>query len=189
MKSRILIAMSAALALAMAPSIAQPMKEPVQGPEAPETPGSLELDKTGKTAHIDFGLNLEAISDTGMKFSQFANRKLMIFYFSAKCPHCQHAIPYVQKLSDELAAKGFVAVAIAVKFNSGDDIREFIRDYKVHIPVFHDEEQTFGTNYGTGSVPVVYLVDAKGEYIRHKSFDGEKTPGTIKIESERMAGK
>ncbi|HKP98620.1 MAG TPA: TlpA disulfide reductase family protein, partial [Fibrobacteria bacterium] len=124
-----------------------------------------------------------------MKFSHFSNRKLMVFYFSAKCPHCQHAFPYVQKLSDELTAQGFTTIAIAIKYNSEDDIRGFIRDYKVHVPVFQDEDRTFGENYGTGSIPLILVVNDKGEYIRYKTFDSEQTPGMIKAEASQLASK
>jgi thiol-disulfide isomerase/thioredoxin len=119
--------------------------------------------------------------------SHFSNRKLMIFYFSAKCPHCQHAIPYVQKLADELAAKGFTSIAIAIKYNSEDDVRGFIRDYQVHIPVFQDQDQSIGEHYGTGSIPLVLLVNEKAEYIRYKTFNADETPNLIRTEAERMS--
>jgi thiol-disulfide isomerase/thioredoxin len=171
---------------------AQPLRGPVQGPEAPEAPPTWEPDKKGvknKRDHIDFALNPKPISDANMKFSHFANRKLMVFYFSAKCPHCQHAFPYVQKLSDELSAQGFASIAIAIKYNTEDDIRSFIRDYKVHLPVFYDEDRTFGENYGTGSIPLLVVINEKGEYIRYKTFDADKTPGMIKAEAAQLASK
>jgi thiol-disulfide isomerase/thioredoxin len=163
---------------------------PVQGPMAPEPAPTFEVDKkSGKRAHVDFGLSPRPISDAKMKFSHFANRKLIIFYFSAKCPHCQHAFPHVQKLGDELASQGFTAIAIAIKNNSDDDIRGFIRDYKVHIPVFHDEDRSFGENYGTGSIPLVLMINDKGEYIRYKTFDAGQTPHLMKTSAAQLAAK
>jgi thiol-disulfide isomerase/thioredoxin len=161
----------------------------VQGPLAPEPPPTWEAAKDGKPAHIDFSLAPKPISDANMKLSHFSNRKLMIFYFSAKCPHCQHAIPHVQKLADELTAKGFTSIAIAIKFNTEDDVRGFIRDYKVHMPVFQDQDQTFGNSYGTGSIPLLFVVNPKGEYIRHTSFDAVATPELISSEAAQLAGK
>ena len=148
-----------------------------------------EVDKAGKRARIDFNMAPNSISVPGMQFHQFANRKLLIFYFSSQCPHCQHAVGYVQKLADELAAQGFTAVAISVKFNSEEEIRSFIGEYKVRMPVFQDLGNGFGTNYGTGSIPLLFLVNEKGEYIRYKTFDAEKTPALIKAESVRLSSK
>jgi thiol-disulfide isomerase/thioredoxin len=175
--------------LALNLATAQPLRGPVQGPATPEPPPSYELDKKGKRAHLDFALVPKPISDANMKFSHFSNRKLMIFYFSAKCPHCQHAFPYIQKLSDELTAQGFTSIAIAIKYNTEDDIRSFIRDYKVHMPVFYDEDRTFGENYGTGSIPLILVINEKGEYIRYKSFDADQTPNLIKAEASQLASK
>jgi thiol-disulfide isomerase/thioredoxin len=180
-------AASPATAPASAPAAA-PVPAQVPPEEAPPT---FEPDngKPGTRGHINFALKPTPISDADLKLAHFANRKLMIFYFSAKCPHCQHAAPYVQKLADELNAQGFTSIAIAVKFNTGEDIRGFIRDYKIHIPVFHDEDQSIGQNYGTGSIPLLFAVNEKGEYIRYKTFDAEKTPGLIKAEAAKWAAK
>ena len=176
--------------LLLTAAVSQPLKGPVQGPLAPEPPPTFEIDKkNGKRAHIDFGLAAKPISDANMKLSHFSNRKLMIFYFSAKCPHCQHAFPYVQKLADELSGKGFTSIAIAIKNNTEDDIRSFIRDYKVHVPVFYDEDRSFGELYGTGSIPLIIVINDKGEYIRYKTFDAESTPSMIKTEASQLAAK
>jgi thiol-disulfide isomerase/thioredoxin len=169
-------------------------KGPIQGPVPPsaaEPAPTFEFDKKNKAKrdHINFALNPKPISDAKMKFSHFANRKLVIFYFSAKCPHCQHAFPHVQRVSDELASQGFAAIAIAIKYNSEDDIRGFIRDYKVHIPVFQDEDRSFGENYGTGSIPLVIMVNDKGEYIRYKTFDAAQTPAMMKTSANQLAAK
>lgn len=185
----VLTSLTLGLGLAFAESNA-----PVQGPVPPsavEPAPTFEPDKKNKAKrdHINFALNPKPVSDANMKFSHFANRKLVIYYFSAKCPHCQHAFPHVQKVSDELAAQGFTAIAIAIKYNSEDDIRGFIRDYKVHIPVFQDEDRSFGENYGTGSIPLVIMVNDKGEYIRYKSFDAAQTPGMMKTTATQLAAK
>ena len=164
-------------------------KGPIQGPIAPEPAPTFELDKKGQKAHLDFSLAFQPISDASLRFQNFAKRKLVIFYFSAKCSHCLHAAPYVQKVSDELAAKGFASIAIAVKYNTGDDIRTFIRDYKIHMPMFHDDTRLFGENYGTGSIPLVFLVNEKGEYIRYKTFDAEQTPAMMKTQAHQFAAK
>ncbi len=184
---QVILALFMLSGVALKSAHAQPLRGPVQGPAAPEAPPTYELDKKGKRAHIDFSLNPKPISDANLKFSHFANRKLMIFYFSAKCPHCQHAYPFVQKLSDEIAAQGFSTVAIAIKYNTEDDIRSFIRDYQVHVPVMYDEDRTIGENYGTGSIPLIIVVNEKGEYIRYKTFDSEQTPNQIKSEVAQLA--
>ncbi|HAO99092.1 MAG TPA: TlpA family protein disulfide reductase [Fibrobacteres bacterium] len=167
--------------------IAQP--SPVQGPQAPEPPPTYEMDKNGEREHIDFSLKVKPISDPNMQFTKFSGKKSLIFYFSAKCPHCQHAFPFIQKVSDSLTAKGFASVAIAIKFNTDEDIHDFVRDFKARMPIFQDDDRSFGENYGTGYVPVIYLVNEKGEFIRYKNFDENETPKMIMKEARTLIAK
>ena len=162
---------------------------PVQGPEAPETPPTFELDKTGKRAHIEFTNKVKPISDPSIPFTKFAGHKTLILYFSAKCPHCQHAFPFVQKLADSLATKGVTTVAMAVKFNTDEDIHGFIRDFNARMPIFQDDDRSFGELYGTGYVPLLLLVNEKGEYVRYKTFNEEETPKWILSEVRVLSKK
>jgi hypothetical protein len=95
----------------------------------------------------------------------------------------------VQKLSDELTPQGVSTIAIAIKYNAEEDIRSFIREYNVHVPVFYDEDRKFGDTYGTGSIPMVMLINPKGEYIRYKTFAADSTPALIKAEFAQLAKK
>ncbi|HEX2613390.1 MAG TPA: TlpA disulfide reductase family protein [Fibrobacteria bacterium] len=149
----------------------------VQGPEAPPT---FELDKKGQRVRIDYKLDVKPISNPQLTFSQFAGKRMLLFYFSAKCPHCQHAAPFVQRLADELGTKGYGSLAIAIKWNTEDDIRGFIRDLGVRMPIMQDDNRTFGDNYGVGTIPVIYLVNEKGEFIRWRSFNEDETPVEVR---------
>lgn len=149
----------------------------VQGPEAPP---SFELDKKGQRIRIDYKIPVKPISSPSLTFSQFAGKRMLLFYFSAKCPHCQHAAPYVQRLADEMGGKGYGSLAIAIKWNTEDDIRGFIRDFGVRMPVMQDDDRTFGDSYGVGTIPVIYLVNEKGEFIRWRSFDENETAAEVR---------
>ena len=152
-----------------------------QGPEAPATPATFQLDKKGKRDHIDFKLNIKPVSNPKLTFSQFSGRRMLLFYFSAKCPHCQHAAPFVQQLADELGAKGYGSLAMAIKYNSEEDVRGFIRDFGVRMPMMQDDDRTFGENFGVGTIPVIYLINEKGEYMRWTAFNEDKTPMEVRL--------
>jgi peroxiredoxin len=180
------LAFTLSLGLNLASAQAKPV---IQGPVAPEPLPTFEVDAKGKRLHMDFNLAPTPISDASLKFSQFAKQKLLVFYFSASCSHCQHAAPHVQQLSQEIASKGFKSIAIAIKNNSAEEIREFIAKYKLQMPVFYDETKEIGEKYGTGSIPLLFVVNEKGEYIRHKAFDANQTPGMVRIEATQFAAK
>jgi hypothetical protein len=57
--------------------------------------------------------------------------------------------------------KAKVSTGIAIGLGGGieeNDIRLFIDQFHAVIPVFQDSEGKFGPSYGTGYIPVVYLV-------------------------------
>jgi thiol-disulfide isomerase/thioredoxin len=141
---------------------------------------SYEKDKKGKLLHVDFSLPLKSVSNPDLLFSHFANRSLMIFYFSVKCIHCQRVLPHFQQLAHELEFSGVSAVAVAIKNNSEDDVRSFIRKHNFVIPVFHDAEKTFSSRYGTGKIPLVLVVNSQGEYLRIIDFNNGISSDQIK---------
>lgn len=150
-----------------------------QGPRADNAPTFL-LDDRGNPQQIDFGLQMRPISSASLDFSGFEGRKMLLFYFSAKCPHCQNSVGYVQRLADELSPRGFSSLALAIRYNSEDEIRGFIRDFGVRMPVMQDANRSFGDQYGVGTIPVVYLINEEGEFIRYSSFHHQATPAQIR---------
>ena len=154
------------LTIAATASFAQLAPEP-QSADVP-----LMKDSTGAAVKMDFSLPLSGVSDPGILFSHFAKRNLLIYYFSPKCPHCQKHFPDVQNVMKEYESANVAGIAIAIGGNiKKNDIRMFIDQYKVVIPVFQDGSQKFGPTYGNGYVPVLYLVQPDGTFYRYESLD------------------
>ena len=142
--------------------------------------------KDGKPVSLDFGIPLKGISDPSLSLSQFAKEDLVIFYFSAKCPHCMRAYPQLQKIYERFASQGLKMIAIASGYNKRQDIHTFIANQKVQVPVLQDKSKKFGKQYGVGSVPLVIISNAKGEFIKYKHFDHQKP--SIQQELENRFG-
>lgn len=155
------------IAIAAAASFAQ------LAPEPPMADVQLMQDSTtNKPMKMDFSLPLSGISDPGIVFSHFGNRPLMIYYFSPKCPHCQRHMPEIQTLMKEYEANGLTGIAIGIGGGiKKNDIRRFIDEYKVSIPVFQDGDYKFAPLYGTGYIPVVYLVNKDGTFYRYETLN------------------
>ena len=127
---------------------------------------------TNQPMKMDFSKPLSGISDPGILFSQFANKPLLIYYFSPKCPHCQRHISEIQDLVKEYEPKGLTGIAIGLGGGiKKNDIRLFIDQFHAVIPVFQDSEGKFGPAYGTGYIPVVYLVQKDGTFYRYETLN------------------
>lgn len=127
---------------------------------------------THQPMKMDFSLPLTGISDPGILFSHFSNRPLLIYYFSPKCPHCQKHFPEVQDLIKKSEANGLTGIAIGLGNSiKKNDIRLFIDQFHAVIPVFQDADMKFGPAYGTGYIPVLYLVLKDGTFYRYETLN------------------
>lgn len=127
---------------------------------------------TNQPMKMDFSKPLTGISDPGILFSHFANRPLLIYYFSPKCPHCQRHFPNIQNLMKEYEKDGLTGIAIGLGGGiKKNDIRLFIDQFHAVIPVFQDADGKFGPSYGTGYIPVVYLVQKDGTFYRYETLN------------------
>ncbi|MFA6835797.1 MAG: redoxin domain-containing protein [Fibrobacteraceae bacterium] len=141
-------------------SFAQIAPKPTPAPE-------LMKDSSGAIWKMDFSTPLAGISDPGMLFSHFSAKPLLIFYFSPKCPHCQDHFPSIQALIKEYEHQGLTGIGIALGGGiKKNDVRIFIDQFNATIPIFQDVNTKFGPTYGTGYVPVVFVVKEDGSFYR-----------------------
>lgn len=132
---------------------------------------TLMKDSTGAEMKMDFSKPLVGISDPGMLFSHFANKNLMIYYFSPKCVHCINHFSKIQKIMQKYESKGLVGIAIGLGGGiKKNDIRIFMDQQQTMIPVFQDQNSKFGPVYGTGYIPVLYLVLENGTFYRYSQL-------------------
>lgn len=118
----------------------------------------------------------KAIATKVENLEAFANKPLLIFYFSASCPHCGHAAPEVFEIAKEFEQKGLVTLAFASSGNNKKGIREFIDNAKWSelMNVVWDKSREFGELYSDGYVPKVYLVNPDGTYKLYAAFENER---------------
>jgi len=106
----------------------------------------------------------------------FANKPLLIFYFSATCGHCAHAAPEILAIAKEFAPKGLTTLAVASGGNQKVGIRKFMdnANWDDAINVVWDESREFGELYSDGYVPKVYAVNPDGTYKQYAAFESQK---------------
>lgn len=144
----------------------------------------------GMPAKMNFKVKASGITVKGEDLSAFAQKPLLMFYFSATCGHCAHAAPQILEIAKEFAPKGLTTVSIASGGNNKPGIRRFIDDAKFDetISVVWDESRQFGELYSDGYVPKVYLVNPDGSYKQYAAFEKEKDDLKKDI-AELLAGK
>lgn len=149
-------------------------------PEAePALPG-LEIDSTtGKAKLFDYNTDIRGFTHPGLALQSFKGKQLVIFFFSAMCPHCQKAAPLVAATAREQKNQKVSTIAIAVSQNSDAEISQFISSTKFDVPLFHDYKRLVGRDYGNGRVPLALVIYPNGEYRRLPGYEAF-TPALIK---------
>lgn len=136
----------------------------------------------GMPQKMNYKVKVTGISAKNENLEAFANKPVLMFYFSATCGHCQHAAPQILEMAKEFAPQGLTTVAVASGGNNKTGIRKFVDNAKFDetINVVWDEPRQFGELYSDGYVPKVYLVNPDGTYKQYAAFEAEKD--TLKAE-------
>ena len=142
-------------------TVATAQNAPVQGPA---TVAPAAAPAPPKPTHIDFSIPMKPLKQKDLTFSLLKNRWSFIIYFSPGCPHCQHTFPYIRGFRDKYEKKGMAFAAMATGYASPEDIAEFDQNFHLDLLAFQDDTKKFSTVYGTGSVPLMFLVAPDGTY-------------------------
>lgn len=84
----------------------------------------------------------------------------VVYFFAPWCFYCRHSIDNL----DELVASGKLswARAVALDYGSLDEVREFIRDTGVHLPVLLGSLQTT-QDWQIQAFPTYFVIDGDGQ--------------------------
>ena len=129
-----------------------------------------------KVKATGISVNKTIASEKIENIGAFANKPLLIFYFSATCGHCAHAAPEILAIAKEFAPKGLTTLAVASGGNQKVGIRKFMdnANWDDAINVVWDESREFGELYSDGYVPKVYAVNPDGSYKQYAAFESQK---------------
>jgi peroxiredoxin len=133
---------------------------------------------------IDFSIPMQGISDMALTFKRFQGKPTLIYYFSSRCPHCKASYPKIEEIQRAFAARGLNTVMIASGRNEKADLRQFMTELKVSLPVLQDHEAKFTRTYNVPTVPMAFLVTQRGQVIRYTNVHSEL--GYLRAEIERL---
>jgi thiol-disulfide isomerase/thioredoxin len=117
--------------------------------------------------NFDYALDLRPSIGNIKELSYFKGKRISIYYLSPRCPHCKTALPYIFEARKELESLGYESLNICIKYSSDEDFEGFVNELNVNGVNFKDENRAFSKKYGTGSVPVFFVINDSGEIIRY----------------------
>lgn len=144
----------------------------------------------GYPAKMNFSVKVAGITSKDSTLLNFANKPLLVSYFSATCGHCAHAAPQIVEIAKEFVPKGLTALTVFSGSNNKSGIRKFMDNagFDDNENVVLDASRQFGELYSDGYVPKVYLVNPDGTYKLYAAFEKEKEDLKKEI-TELLGGK
>jgi len=119
----------------------------------------MSLIKVGKSAP-SFGLT--AIDGKSYSLQEaLKNGPVLTAFFKVTCPTCQYTLPFLERLHQQLRAKGVQIWGVAQ--DGVKDSQRFARDYALTFPILIDDKPyRVSREYGLAYVPTLFLIEPDG---------------------------
>lgn len=96
--------------------------------------------------------------------SGLKGKKVFINFWNTWCPPCKEEMPDLNRLY--LANRNkveFIFINIAAQENSVEDIKDYLENEKLKIPVYLDKDASVARAYGVRSIPSTVVIGSGGE--------------------------
>lgn len=114
-------------------------------------------------------------------------KAIVLSFFATWCEPCREDLKYLQGLQAQLKSRGFLALAVHTQDSSvkPKEVKKFLDNLGVNLPVLLDEFGIIGKRYGVIALPCNVLIDKQGilraKYLGYgeavkKDFEGQLKP-------------
>lgn len=113
----------------------------------------------GKSAP-DF--TLSTLKSSAVTMSEYRGEEsALIFFWAIQCPHCREALEELNERAATLESKGVKVILVNVA-EEKEDIEGYLKDQRIGLDTFLDEDGAVARNYYLIGVPTFFLVDKTG---------------------------
>jgi len=120
-------------------------------------------------------------------WEQKGYKAIVLSFFATWCQPCREDLKYLQGLQAQLKSRGFLALAVHTQDSSvkPKEVKKFLDNLGVNLPVLLDEFGIIGKRYGVIALPCNVLIDKQGilraKYLGYgdavkKDFEGRLKP-------------
>ena len=128
---------------------------------------------------------LKDLSGRTVSLGDFKGKVVLLDFWATFCSPCVKAMPKLQKLHDQNAAKGFAVVGIATDEEGEKLVRPMVAKTKVSYPILLDNAAVWKA-YGVETLPALFLIGRDGQVIQR--FGGGADHKTIEAAVAKALG-
>jgi peroxiredoxin len=110
-----------------------------------EAPDFTLSDPSGKTVHL----------------RDLRGKVVVVDFWATWCPPCRELMPHIQKMHDQLAAKGLTILGLDVG-EDADTVATFAKQQSYTFPLLLDAEPQVTSRYFVQSYPTTFVIDRAG---------------------------
>lgn len=119
--------------------------------------------------------NFKVVSTTGQTISQdnYRGHVLVLDFFATWCQPCRKSIPHLVEMNRKYGRQGLQVLGLSVDEDGERTVRTFTDEFRVNYPLALAGDAVT-VDFGVRSVPVMYLIDKKGNVAEvYRGFSSE----------------
>jgi len=98
-----------------------------------------------------------------LRLRDFRGKAVLINFWSLSCPACLMELKSLESLAEQLNGKPFALIALTD--DSRDDIKRFLAESQLKLPVYFDLGNVAHSKYGVYYLPASFVIDPEGRLV------------------------
>lgn len=130
-----------------------------------------------------------SLSGDSVSLAGQQGKVVLLNVWATWCHPCRDEIPELQEIHNRYAGRGLELIGVSIDAQGNEDgIREFMREFRMTYPVWHDPDERISTQFLVIGVPATFLIDRTGVLRWRKT--GPVQPGDTSLTNaiERALG-
>ncbi len=110
----------------------------------------------------------EDMNGKQVSLDSLKGKVVLLNLWATWCPPCRSEMPSMEKLYQKLKDSNFIILAISTPApprETREKIVDFINDNGYTFPVLIDDSREISYQYGSGSIPTSWIIDAEGKVL------------------------
>ena len=130
--------------------------------------GRLLMPIRKKPPALDF--LLEDLNGKTWQLSDLKGKIVVINFWAVSCPVCRVEMPTLEKFWEKMRKVDVQVLTIHVG-HSEQEVRDFVKDLGLKLPVLHDPSKRISRSWGVFNLPVTFVLDTQGR-LAYIAFGG-----------------
>ncbi|OGO32016.1 MAG: hypothetical protein A2Z16_16825 [Chloroflexi bacterium RBG_16_54_18] len=121
-----------------------------------------------------------------VKLSDFTGSPMIVNFWASWCSPCRAEMPALQRIYEEYRNSGLVVLAVnSTHQDNLPDIKNFIDEYSLLLPVLLDFDGTASNLYQVRALPTTFFIGADGK-IQDVQVGGPLSEATIRVKVQDL---